>query len=74
MHLREENHVLINHAGDVIIRFREDDLMPVLLGPGDVYDMPRGKAYSLSGVRGLSYTYCVVKGDKVKDPRVLESK
>ena len=70
MHLRKENQVLINYSGDVLIHFENGELMPILLGPGDVYDMPLGTAFSLEGVRGESCIYCVVKGDKVQDPQL----
>ena len=70
MHYRKEKQVLINLFGDVLITFQDSDLMPVVLGPGDVYDMPKESVYSLSGIRGNSYTYCVVKGDKAGPPEI----
>jgi len=71
MHRRNENQVLMNLFGDVRINFRDSEFMPITLGPGDVYDMPTGIEYSLSGVRGTSYTYCVVKGDYPPTPEIL---
>jgi len=71
MHRRNENQVLMNLFGDVRINFRDSELMPITLGPGDVYDMPTGTEYSLSGVRGTSYTYCIVKGDHPPTPEIL---
>lgn len=56
MHRREENQVLINHSGDVLIRFEDENLMPILLGPGDVYDLPKGLGYKPEGIRDTSFT------------------
>ena len=70
-HRRKENQVLVNLFGDVRIDFEEEGLMPVVLGPGDVYDMPKGTAYSLAGIRGDSYTYCLVNGDRPEPPVLL---
>lgn len=71
MHRRSENQVLVNLFGDVRIDFEDTQLMPIVLTPGDTYDMPKGTAYSLQGVRGESYTYCFVDGDFPAEPVLI---
>jgi quercetin dioxygenase-like cupin family protein len=70
MHYRKEKQVLINFSGDVLVTFQDSELLPITLGPGDVYDMPKESVYALSGIREESYTYCVVKGDRVNSPEI----
>ncbi|MDA3938005.1 MAG: cupin domain-containing protein [Spirochaetia bacterium] len=70
MHYRKEKQVLINLFGDVLISFQDADLMPITLGPGDVYDMPTNSIFSLTGLRAETYTYCVVNGDNVSPPEI----
>ncbi len=71
MHRRSENQVLVNLSGDVRLTFSDPELMPILLGPGDTYDLPKALGVELEGVRETGYVYCIVHGDDVSAPVVL---
>lgn len=71
MHRRRENTVLVNHSGDILVTFEKDQLEPILLTPGDVFDTPKGQAYSLTCTRGPGYIYCVVGSDRPSDPELI---
>ncbi len=71
MHRRSENQVLINYWGDVRLTFSDTELMPIVLGPGDTYNLPTGLGVRIDCIRGRSYTYCVVKGDAVSAPELV---
>ncbi len=71
MHKRVENQILVNLSGDVKLTFSDPELMPIILGPGDTYDLPKEFGVELEGIRETCYIYCMVGGDDVSAPIIL---
>ncbi|MCF7940234.1 MAG: cupin domain-containing protein, partial [Spirochaetia bacterium] len=62
MHRRVENQILVNFSGDVKLTFDDPELMPIILGPGDTYDLPKTLGVAIEGIRETGYIYCMVHG------------
>ncbi len=71
MHRRVENQILVNFSGDVKLTFDDPELMPIILGPGDTYDLPKTLGVAIEGIRETGYIYCMVHGDDVRPPVLL---
>jgi len=69
-HVRDEEEVILLQKGELTLHFDEGD---VVIGPGDVFTVPVGKARSFSnGSSELTEAYIVRGGDHPSPPRLLE--
>ena len=68
-HVREEEEVILLHEGQLTLHFDEGD---VVIGPGDVFTVPVGKARSFSNdSTGKTKAYIVRGGDHPSPPRLI---
>lgn len=74
-HKRPENQVLVQMEGDVLVEFDHEGTdktnHPLVLTPGDTFDLPKGTPYALRNLRGRSMTYCLVAGNDPAQPQVF---
>lgn len=76
LHRRPENQVLVHMEGDVLVELEGESGQkpeaPLVLTPGDTFDLPKGTAFALRNLRGRSMTYCFVAGNNPAAPEVYE--
>lgn len=64
-HSRDDKQVLINFDGDTeVVVTHQGEQASLILTRGDVFSVPEGASYSLTNLRGNSFTYCVLGSDK----------
>ncbi len=69
LHQRSEPEVLINFNGDTLLTLDDgSSRREVLLTKGDTFNLPLGIAYQLECVRGQSFVYSAVKGNRPSRP------
>ncbi len=69
LHKRSEPEVLINFHGDTLLTLNDgSSCREVLLTKGDTFNLPQGVPYQLEGVRGQSFVYSAVKGNRPSGP------
>ncbi len=71
LHRRREKQVLQQFSGDVELAFDDSSVPPMVLTPGDTFDLPQGTGFSLRGMRGDSVTYCFVHGSNPTKPEMV---
>jgi len=69
-HVREEEEVILLQEGELTLHFDEGD---IVIGPGDVFTVPVGKARSFSNDSSeMTEFYIVRGGDHPSPPRLLD--
>ncbi|NRF13899.1 cupin domain-containing protein [Vibrio coralliilyticus] len=64
-HSRDDKQVLINFDGDTeVVVTHQGEQASLILTRGDVFSVPEGASYSLTNLRGNSFTYCILGSDK----------